>query len=307
MTIIYNKTPTTVTRQIEMLLERGMQIRNKLYCEKCLAHVSYYKLRGYWLSFELNPLDGTHRFKNGTYLDDILSLYNLDFKLRAFMFKIISELEINIKAQFVELSNVIDVTHLNNNTPLSHFYISSSLFNEKSFCSNISNIKNEYDKNKSKLIFIESYKQKYHYPYLPPVWSAVELMSLGDIAKWLRSISDSRYSNFIPNKLNWSKPEFDNFMFKTTIVRNICAHHGRLFDNKVYGNNIYNQHIRYLLSSRDHKLWNTFIMVLHVLSKFDSTNIKEYKLELCEMLNNYEKFLLFYGFPKNWTEILNRI
>lgn len=274
MTKHYNKFPTTVQQQIELLKSRNMLVADELRCTEFLSRISYYKIRGYWLNFENNRTDGMHQFKNNVYLDTIIDAYDLDFHMRPFIFKMVSELEISIKGLFVNLSNFVQPEHLDKDVPQSHFYLSKSLFDSGSFEANLENIATEFAKNKSKLLFIDSYKEKYNNPKLPPVWSAVELMSFGDIAKWIRSLSDFRYSDFMTSKTGWTKPEFDNFLFMTTIVRNMCAHHSRLFDTIIYGTPKYPKQIEYLLNkNRGHKLWNSFIMILHVLFKLKSSLI----------------------------------
>ena len=44
-----------------------MEVPDRERAAHFLYHLNYYRLRGYWLPFELEPAeDGTHRFRDGT-------------------------------------------------------------------------------------------------------------------------------------------------------------------------------------------------------------------------------------------------
>lgn len=303
----YCKSPTTIHQQLELLKSRNMTIEDEENCARFLSKVSYYKLRGYWIPFELKSSD-KHSFKAETTLDSIIDIYELDFSLRPLIFKIIGELEISIKANFVELANVINIAHIEPNIPLSHFYLSQSLFSSSSYSKNISYLLKEFESNKSKLVFIDAYKSTYTDPKLPPIWSAVELMTFGDIAKWIRSLDDKRYSDYFAKKMFWQKKHFDNFLFMTTTLRNICAHHGKLFDSIIYGSPLYNQNVIALLNNkRGHKLWNSFVMIIYVLQQLSSNSLPNYIDEFTKIIVKKEHFLMYYGFPKNWLNILRSL
>lgn len=302
----YTKLPTSIPEQLIHLQKRGMLINDQSRCTTFLSRVSYYKIRGYWICFENNKPDNLHKFKSGTYLDTIIDAYEMDFHIRSLLFKILSELEMAIKSQFVGLSAQINSGHLDNNIPASHFYMSKNLFDLTLFDRNIVNIQEEFRKNKSKLVFINAYKNKYTNPVLPPVWSAVELMSFGDITKWIRSLSNMQYASFLSDMIGWHKLELDNFLFLSTTVRNMCAHHNKLFDSVIYGTPKYpQQFLPFLNSNRGHKLWNSLIMVLYVLHKLNSNLVDTYISDLKQITKNQSHLLLYYGFPKDWETKIN--
>lgn len=96
-----------------------------------------------------------------------------------------------------------------------------------------------------------------------------ELMSFGDISKWVKSISHTKYADTIAKQFGFfSKSEFDNTNFILTNLRNICAHNGRLFNNDIYGMRQKKHNILSLRdalvpnSDRNHmRLWNS----LHII------------------------------------------
>jgi len=79
----YTKPPTTPSQQIQMLADRGMQIPDPDAARFYLAHIGYYRLRGYWIPFENTQVTaGKHAFKPGVAFDQILNLYTFDRELR---------------------------------------------------------------------------------------------------------------------------------------------------------------------------------------------------------------------------------
>lgn len=78
--MLFNKFPKTIDEQIELLLSRGMIIKDRSKAHDVLTHINYYRLGAYWLPFEQDHQN--HIFKSGTCFDDVLNLYIFDRKLR---------------------------------------------------------------------------------------------------------------------------------------------------------------------------------------------------------------------------------
>jgi abortive infection bacteriophage resistance protein len=74
-----------VSRQIELLRQRGMTISDEDKAKEVLLDVGYYRLGFYWFPFEVSyPRKDcrTHEFRKGTKFDYIVKLYYFDFNLR---------------------------------------------------------------------------------------------------------------------------------------------------------------------------------------------------------------------------------
>ena len=60
-----------------------MTVRDRDRALHALSHISYYRLRAYWLSEEIpTTTSGDHAFRRGVDFDNILDLYCFDRKLR---------------------------------------------------------------------------------------------------------------------------------------------------------------------------------------------------------------------------------
>ena len=76
-----------------------MEIPDVQRAEHYLRHVSYYRLRAYWLPFEVPaPLDGDHMFRPGTSLEDVIALYVFDRQLRLHVMDAIERIEVSLRA-----------------------------------------------------------------------------------------------------------------------------------------------------------------------------------------------------------------
>jgi abortive infection bacteriophage resistance protein len=59
----YSKPPLSVDEQIALLRRRGMVFADEARARHALAHINYYRLRAYWLPFEVQAGSaGEHRF-----------------------------------------------------------------------------------------------------------------------------------------------------------------------------------------------------------------------------------------------------
>jgi abortive infection bacteriophage resistance protein len=71
----FAKPSLSIADQIDRIEKRGMTVPDRAHAAHCLQHISYYRLRAYWLPFEdAAPADGEHKFKIGTCFDDVLAL-----------------------------------------------------------------------------------------------------------------------------------------------------------------------------------------------------------------------------------------
>ena len=86
---------------------------------------------------------------------------------------------------------------------------------------------------KSEETFILYYKGKYTDPYSPPLWSATELMTLGELSKWFQATKDNKIKSQVGRDLGLPTKEIvEGTLQVLALTRNICAHHGRLWNRR---------------------------------------------------------------------------
>src|SRR5690606_8150330 len=82
--------------------------------------------------------------------------------------------------------------------------------------------------------FIDHYKQKYTSPVLPPLWAITETMTLGELSQWFAGTLDNRLKASVARDLGLPTRELlESTLQVLALGRNICAHHGRLWNRKI--------------------------------------------------------------------------
>ncbi len=189
----------------------------------CLQHISYYRLRAYWLPCEdAAPADGEHRFKAGTSFDDVLDLYIFDRKLRLLVMDALERIEVSLRGSWAHHlamkygpHGYLDPTH----------YTRPDYY-AKAFASLIEEI------DRSKDTFIVHYKTKYDDPVHPPIWMTAEIISLGQLSKWLGNLKLRPDRQAVSKPYGLDEKVLVSLAHHLTYVRNICAHHGRLWNKQ---------------------------------------------------------------------------
>ena len=222
MTKIYTKSPLTIAEQITLLETRGLIICDKAIAEHYLSFISYYRLSGYAMTFEENVgLPRNHQFKPGTTFEAIISLYNFDRLLRLLVMDAIERIEVAVRTQ---LCSQMALIHQD-----SHWYLQPDLFrpdyDHRKF---IQDCLHEFTK--SKELFIKHYRNRYHTPTLPPSWMLMELLSLGTWSRIYQNLKQRHYKKLISDQFKLSPIEFASCLHSLTYLRNLCAHHARLWN-----------------------------------------------------------------------------
>jgi abortive infection bacteriophage resistance protein len=210
----YNKTPLTYQQHLDLLESRGLTISNPEEAVNFLKQVNYYRFTAYCIPFQ-KPRDV---FIEGSTFKRIVELYRLDEELRSAVFAALTPVEI-----FLRTRTAYELCHRYGTFAQ---YELSVYQNKKEGNQWLAEL--EEDTRESKEPFLQHYREKYKgFPRLP-FWMAVEIMGLGSLSKF--------YSNLTLENRNLicSIDGIDHNVFKTwlhtiTFLRNICAHHGRLW------------------------------------------------------------------------------
>ena len=200
-----------------------MDIPDRDRAFRYLSHISYFRLRGYWIPFEKPDGEKDHHFKEGTSFGDVLDLYIFDRKFRLLMLEAVERLEISFREHF---ANELGVLYG------SHFYLDDQYSdNAKTHQGLVDSLQAEM--NRSSELFIEHYKNTYDDPPLPPVWAAAEVMSFGQLSVWFKNLKTRSDRNRVARAYGIDEAILQSFMHHLTIVRNITAHHGRLWNRRM--------------------------------------------------------------------------
>lgn len=215
---------------IQKLRNAGMIIDSQDEAEMALTTIGYYRLKGYSFHY-MDP--STQKYVSGTHFSNVLKLYHFDSELSHLLFSYLSQIEVALRARLV---NAFQITQ---DALILH---DPSAFKDKQiYWRNQGTIASEI--NRSNDVFIEHNFNNHEGAI--PLWASVEIMSFGTISKTIKNMktgSNSAFSTLIQNYkfknangnvINPSKDMFTSWLQAVSVMRNICAHNGRIYNRAI--------------------------------------------------------------------------
>ncbi|MBU2651732.1 MAG: Abi family protein [Bacteroidetes bacterium] len=215
----YTKVPLSIADQITRLTGRGLIINDVPFAESKLNNISFYRLRAYTYPFQNNS-DPNHLFIKEVSFEEIISFYEFDRDLRLLVFDAIERIEIALRTRIVYY---YALTHG------SHWFENKNIYRNRNYFNNdISSLDKEIDRSDEE--FIKHYKSTYSSPIRPPAWMSLEVATLTTLSKMFQNLSRSPEKKKIAKSLSLDFLILENWMHVLSNVRNICAHHSRLYN-----------------------------------------------------------------------------
>ena len=213
----YPKHIQTFANQISILKQRGLMIADEQEAEKWLHKVSYYRMSGYW--YPLLADRQNHIFKPGSTFEQARMLYEFDSHLRHIVLSAIEPIEIAVRTQ---MAYVMSLVHDG------YWFSDASLFtNSSQHAKTLASIHDEFLRSDEQ--FVRSFRRKYSDP-LPPSWITLEITSFGTMSILYQSLKPGRAKRDVAAAFGVSDTVFVSWLHTLVYVRNICAHHARLWN-----------------------------------------------------------------------------
>jgi len=226
----FTKPATTYAEQIKIWDDRHLQVPDGFRAQSYLSHISYYRLSAYCIPFQKVK----DVFDDKTTFDDILNLYMFDRELRLIMYDAIERIEIGLRTQIIyKLSHKYG----------SHWHDEAGLFTPAytnirgkvvdPFESMQQFLRNEYNSDKPE-VFIKHYFDTYNDPTTPPSWMAIELLTIGGLSRLYSNLADEKDKKMISDNYKLPFFVFQSWFHALTYLRNICAHHCRVWNREYH-------------------------------------------------------------------------
>ena len=289
----YTKIPISLQDQIAKLKSRGLSFQNETEAIKHLSNISYYRLRAYTYPFQKND-DTNHPFIVPVAFEQIIELYVFDRELSQCIFAALEKIEIALRTQ------IIYHWAMKNG---SHWQTDASLYRDSyKFASHINSLSNEV--NRSHETFIEHYQKSYTNPIEPPSWMSLEVSSFGLLSQMFTNLKKCPEKVAVAKHFGLNDVTIlENWFHCFSNIRNVCAHHGRLWNRR------FTAHIKlptnpqytFLTNSqiRPYKLYAAICCMQYMLNTIVPTN--GFKSHLVKLMENcplaQEKEM---GFPTDW-------
>ncbi len=291
----FDKQPINITAQIALLKGRGLLFKDETKSAHYLTNISYYRLRAYTYPFQENS-NPDHPFIDQIHFEDIIDLYVFDRKLRMLAFDAIEKIEIALRTKIIYHFAL---------TYGSHWHENGSLYiNKNRFIKDISQLYEEIDR--STETFIKHYISKYTNPEYPASWMSLEVASMGLLSKLFSNLKNGSEKKSVYTDFGVRDYKIlESWLHSICHVRNICAHHGRLWNRRLTAMPMMPRNPIYpFLNSTSinlNKIYATFSCMTYILNNISPGNnfnhsLKEL-LKSCPLVNIKEM-----GFPKDWEQ-----
>jgi len=147
-----------------------------------------------------------------------------DRRLRLLIFNAIEKIEIALRTQIIY------------NYSLEYgafWHLKPELYNNAVyFAEHIASLQKEIDR--SNEIFIKHYQQTYNDPREPPCWMSLEVSSIGLLSKIFSNLKKEKCKDKITFHFGLKGVDIlTNWMHCFSVIRNICAHHGRIWNRRL--------------------------------------------------------------------------
>lgn len=227
-----NKPAYTIADQIQLLKSRGLIFRDEVSAQEILKSISYYRLKGYWWDMQADRVN--HKFNPNSIFEDVIDRYNFDRHLRLILFDAIELIEVALRTKMIY--------HLS----ISYgglWYLNPNLFEPTTITlkdgtiqtihqNTLNELHREFDR--SQEIFVKNHCNRY--PNIDAdAWKIMEVASMGSLSKLYKNLKHQ-----LPEKAAIAKEmglnahsELSSWLESITYVRNIIAHHSRLWSRNM--------------------------------------------------------------------------
>lgn len=228
----FHKPPMALDELVDRLAERGLRIPDTDRAARYLRHIGYYRLSPYTIPFQQDRRD--HLFREGTAFDDVLALYVFDRALRLLVMDALERVEVAVRAALTD--------HMSTTYDDPHWYMDASHFQDRGKHAGLLRIVRESceerlrgspDAGEDSLVHrsaLEHYLTTYCTPDLPPSWLMVETLTVGQLSSTYSNLSRRSNRTAVAASVGLTAPVLGSWMQTYVRVRNICAHHGRLWN-----------------------------------------------------------------------------
>lgn len=307
----YTKPPLTYEDQINLLKSRGLTFADSQKAANQLANVSYFRLSAYMFPYRKN-VGGKiiDEFRYGTTWKNIYDLYVFDRKLRLLVFDAIEKIEVSIRTNMVYTLSHKYGSHWQDDESIYKAERTITLQDGTTKTINIfkeiqDHISEQLSNNQAEL-FIEHYRDTYDDPVNPPSWMCVEVMYFNHLSRICSNLAERNDIVNIAKPFGLPPKVFVSWLHTINYVRNICAHHSRLWNRDLKIEPA-------LLSFSKTKVWLDkpeeqkrekiyyFLCMLNYLLQSVNPN-SSFTQRLKDLLTEYKPKISAMGFPQNWEK-----
>jgi abortive infection bacteriophage resistance protein len=242
----YDKIPLSFEEQADRLIERGLIVDKNLLVDR-LRNVHYYRLSGYLYPYR----QPDETFNPGTTFERVWRHYTFDRRLRLIVMDAVERVEVSVKTNLIyslahstQAFGYIEPVNFPGLSSEEHTPLITTITEEIS---------------RSKEVFVKHFKDKYgdYHKHLP-LWMSGEIMSYGCMLTMYRGVSDDIRRD-IAVCYGISDDVLTSWLQTINVIRNICAHHSRLWNRELELNH---------LSQENKNIRSGIVLLLYTITEF---------------------------------------
>jgi abortive infection bacteriophage resistance protein len=291
----YEKEPLTINQHLDLLIKRGLSVPNLKRAKKYLSTIGYFRLTGYMYHLQVN--NGSHTFKHKVSFNDIILHYHFDKKLRAIVIDYLERIEVALR------SKLTDYYSINYGF---YWFTQYDLYDNKSI----------YDSINSEIVdrfldpqerFLKHFKRKYTAESLPPSNMAMEVLTMGKLSRLYKGLRNNLEKTSIAKDFDLPSVILSSWLIYLNNVRNICAHHGRLWNRGITADRpTIPKRKKYQFNGEipddfNRSFYGVVAMIDRLLFNINPSN--RFTEKITTLITEYPNInTKFMGFPENWRD-----
>lgn len=320
----FTKPAITVTEQLALLKVRGLIIRDEARAAHFLEAVSFFRLSPYMRPLQV-PGNPDHAFLPGTGFRQLSQLYDFDRRLRLLVMDALERVEVAVRAAISNHMGPVYGAHWYQQRDLfkngyDHTRLLSTV--ESAQQKALQDYRREADRinrlahaeaarktalkqRRAQESYARHYALTYNTPALMPGWAMLEELSLGELSHLYQGLAKDSDRKAISQRLAVPAPLLDSWLHTLTVVRNICAHHARLWNRELGIKPEQPKQANfpwptYLCRTSQHTRVAVVLAILHHLMQQVSPHTRWHQ-RLADLLNEYPEIpKQAMGLPDHW-------
>jgi abortive infection bacteriophage resistance protein len=233
----YTKPYLPLPQQLALIKSRGMGISDDAKAVNYLERIGYYRLSGYWFPYRVSTRQGGKwvvgdDFRPGTQFSEIIDLYVFDKRLRLLMLDAIERIEVSLRVQ-ITLQLGSHHSHAHREPSFLHGNFARRPDPKTGVIPHREWLRRHDEAfDRSKEDFAKHFKSKYPGEN-PPIWIAAELWDFGATSVLYGGLNKVDQTAIATTFNVQSFETMETWIRAINVVRNLCAHHSRLWNRPV--------------------------------------------------------------------------
>ncbi|RRD04419.1 Abi family protein [Arachnia propionica] len=235
----YTKPWLSYDQQVDLLVQRGVEVSDREVAKRVLQNVGYYRLSGYLFPFREDPLGETgheegrspERYREGTNMVQVVALLDFDRRLRLLVLEAVERIEVALRAKVGYFLGGRDPFVYEDPSIFTEAFLKPEYKEGRGVVTS-----QHYDwlgkvglcRERSKEDFIGHFRDKYENRI--PIWVLTEVLELGHLSSLCKGLRNDLATQISVSLGAPTKKFLISWIACMNHVRNIAAHHARLFN-----------------------------------------------------------------------------